>query len=117
MAEFVDEALAQLRRSRMLGVFWESFGDYHPSIWNWPPLDRDMPERFFGLLRHDGSPKPAAAVFKSRPTETEDKRQEAGGRRQESVEWIDVGEEEYYQDPKQHLGRLYRRFRESYSLV
>jgi len=108
VAEFVGEELAQLRRFRMLGVFWESFGDYHPSIWNWPPLDRNMPERFFGLLRHDGTPKPAAAVFKPRPTETEEGRQE-------SVEWIDVVEEEYYRDPRHHLSRLYRRFREYYS--
>jgi hypothetical protein len=108
VAEFVDEALAHLRRSRMLGVYWQSFGDYHPSIWNWPPLDRNMPERFLGLLRHDGSPKPATAVFKPRPTETEEGRQE-------SVDWIDVGEEEYYEDPAPHLSRLYRRFREYYS--
>ena len=105
VAEFVGESLANLHRFKIIGGFWKSFGDYHPSIWNWPPLDRNIPERFFGLVRHDGSIKPAAAVFKSVPSETEEEEEL-------SWKWIDVGEEEYYQDPRQHLGRLYQRFRE-----
>ncbi len=115
VAEFTEEALTHLHRSRALGGLWKSFRDFHPSIWNWPSLDRNIPERFFGLLRHDGSPKPIATVFKKELTETEDGRSKTKDARQESVEWIDVGEEEYYQDPKQHLSRLYRRFREYYS--
>jgi hypothetical protein len=49
------------------------------------------------------------------PIESEDRKQKSEEENGEPLEWIDVGEEEYYQDPKQHLGRLYRRFREYYS--
>jgi hypothetical protein len=64
-------------------------------------------ERFFGLVRYDGSPKLAASVLESRPNGPEED--------EVSVEWIDLPEEDYYRDPRQQLGRLYRRFREYYS--
>ena len=108
-AQFAEDVLTYLRRFNLVGGFWKTYGDYHPSIWNWPPLDKKVTERFCGLVRYDGSPKLVASMFKSSPT---------GPKEDEvSVEWIDLSEEEYYQDPRQHLGRLYRRFREYHSFA
>jgi hypothetical protein len=108
-ALFAEDALLHLRRSQFMGAFWRSFGDYHPSIWEWPPLDKHINERFSGLVRYDGLPKVAASVFTSEPKSYEKERI--------SWEWLDISKEEYYQDPDGHLGRLYGRFREYYSVA
>ena len=108
-ALFAEDALFRLRRSPLMGAFWKSFGDYHPSIWEWPPLDKHTIERFSGLVRYDGTPKVAASVFKSMVTGSESA--------EISSEWLDLTHEEYYQDPDQHLKRLYGRFREHCSLA
>ena len=108
-ALFTEDALLHLQRSQFMGAFWKSFGDYHPSIWEWPPLDKHVNERFSGLVRYDGSPKVAASVLTSEPKRCRKERI--------SSEWLDISQEEYYQDPDGHLGRLYGRFREYYSLA
>jgi hypothetical protein len=92
----------------MLGCFWKAHGDYHPSIWNRPPLDKNIPERFFGLLRHDGTPKPATAAFKSDHNELAEA--------EFSSDWLDMSVEDFDKNPKSSLARLYGRFRESHSL-
>ena len=107
VAEFTKETLAHLIRFRSLGAFWQSYGDYHPSIWTWPPLGSNVDERFRGILRHDRTSKPAAVAFKSATT----KRPEA----ELSTEWLDMPEEDFYKNPKSSLARLGRRFREYYS--
>jgi hypothetical protein len=92
----------------MLGAFWKSFGDYHPSIWNWPPFDGNVSERHFGLLRHDGSAKPAAVAFREDTAEKPKK--------EKSDTWVDVPKEEFLKHPKGHVTRLYHRFREYYDV-
>ncbi|MCP5112133.1 MAG: hypothetical protein GY953_14990 [bacterium] len=82
------------------------FSDYLPVLWNDPPLDEAVHERFFGLWRADGKPKPSvssAAAFtgvdrKDDPT---------------SYEWIDIEPDEFWEDPARNLSRLYGRYRES----
>jgi hypothetical protein len=103
-ALLTENTLLQLRRSHLMGAFWKSYCDYHPTIWKWPPLDQRRAERFSGLVRYDGTPKVAASVFKSGPT--------ALGSEEISSEWLDLTHEEYYQDPNTHLRRLYGRFRD-----
>jgi len=105
-ARFAEKSLNLLRRSKMIGCFWGSYGDYHPTVWARPPLDRNVPERFAGLVRHDGSPKAAAVLFKSPAAPAE------GGASEASAEWLDITEAEYLEDPENHLRRLYRCFRE-----
>ena len=105
-ARFAEKSLDLLRRSEVIGCFWGSYGDYHPTLWTRPPLDRNVPERFAGLVRHDGTPKAAAALFKS-PTASAE-----SGDLKASPEWLDVTEEEYLLDPATQLRRLYRRFRD-----
>jgi len=108
-AMYAENVISHLRRLHLMGALWKSYGDYHPSIWKWPPLNNLTNERCTGLIRYDGIPKVAASVFKSEPGELEKERI--------SSEWIDLSPEEYYRDPDQHLRRLYGRFREYYSLA
>jgi len=106
-AVYAEDVILQLGRLHVMGAFWKSYGDYHPSIWKKPPLNNLTYERFSGLMRYDGTPKFAASVFEAEAKELEQKRI--------SSEWIDFSHEEYYRDPDQHLRRLYGRFREYYS--
>ena len=108
-ALLAENTLLHLRRSHLMGAFWKSYGDYHPAIWKWPPLDQRQTERFSGLVRYDGTPKDAVSVLKSGPS--------VSGLEEISSEWLDLTHEEYYQDPDQHLRRLYGRFREYCSLA
>lgn len=107
-ARFAERSLSLLHRFKMTGALWGSFGDYHPTIWSWPPLDRNIPERFSGLVRPDGSPKPAASLFRSAAADCGDSGVWPA--------WLDITEEEYLKDPQTHLRRLYRCFREFYDL-
>ena len=106
-AVYAEEVVTHLRGLELMGALWKSYGDYHPSVWERPPLNTLNTERFSGLVRYDGTPKVAASVLRSEPGE--------GQKQGISFEWIDLSQEEYYQNPGQHLKRLYRRFREYYS--
>jgi endo-1,4-beta-mannosidase len=54
------------------GAFIWCFADYVPELWDRPPCDHSRHERFFGLVRPDGSLKPHAQTLKefaaTRPT-------------------------------------------------
>ena len=108
-AAYAEDVLMHLRRVHLMGAFWKSYGDYHPAIWEWPPLNNLRSERFSGLVRYDRTPKAAASVLKSEPSELEEE--------EIAAEWIDLSQEEYYRHPDQHLRRLYGRFRDYYSFV
>jgi hypothetical protein len=108
-AMYAEDVILHLRRLHLMGAFWKSYGDYHPSIWEWPPLNNHTTERFSGLVRYDGIPKVAASVFKSDPSGLE--------KEGISSKWIDLSQEEYYRDPDKHLRRLYGRFLDCYSFA
>lgn len=61
-ARMVEDAYRMGRRSPWSGpVFWYNYADYCP-------LSATAPsECFYGLVRHDGSPKPAYAAFRAVP--------------------------------------------------
>lgn len=86
------------------GAMLWCYADYAPELYDRPPCDEARHERFFGLVRPDGSLKPHAEVIKAfaaaKPTV-----QPA----QKLVE-LDVSAEEYYQAPLDHAKRLYRNF-------
>ena len=79
------------------------YSDYMPAIWNDPPLDEAVHERSFGLWRSDGTPKPAvSSVARYIGIDRKDG--------PESYEWIDLGPDEYWEDPGANLARLYDRY-------
>ncbi len=103
-AAYFAAVLPGLVRVGSLGAFAWCFSDYAPSLWNEPPCDFQVHERFFGLLRPDGSLKPTAQVMRefalTRPRVAVPER---------SVE-LDGPADEYYRDPARRMRDLYQRF-------
>jgi len=101
-ATFTRRALEALRRFGCSGAMLWCYRDYAEALWNDPPLDAATWERWFGLWRIDGSPKPAVAEV----TSFENLRRAPPP----DVPWIDIDQEEFSTRPHEHLRRLYRRF-------
>lgn len=104
-ARFYQQALRRLRQSGLMGALAWCYSDYHPALWTEPPCAEQGHERFFGLFRYDGSAKPAVSVL----------RQLAGAPRENpepDFPWIDIEPESYYQQPGEHIVRLYQRFKQ-----
>ena len=106
-AAYTRRALVALREAGSTGAMLWCFADYDASAWEKPPLDHAVHERFFGLWRADGSPKPAVAVVTdsvAADTPLADSPVDDA--------WIDVDRDEFTLDPNVHLPRLYRRYRD-----
>lgn len=63
-AEFIRQTLPKLQESGATGAMIWCYADYIPELWNLPPCLNYHHERFFGLVRSDGSPKPHAKVIR-----------------------------------------------------
>jgi endo-1,4-beta-mannosidase len=64
LAEFLRQTLPRLQTVGALGAIVWCFADYAEALWDKPPCDEQRHERFFGLVRPDGSLKPHAQVLK-----------------------------------------------------
>lgn len=84
-----------------VALLW-CFSDYDRPLWDTPPFDRNVHERFFGLRRFDGKEKSYANLKKQL---------KIGPRRRVAQEWIDVERDEYFRDPASHMKRLFERFK------
>lgn len=62
-AEFIRQTLPRLQDSGATGAVVWCFADYVPELWDRPPCQNAQHERFFGLVRPDGSLKPHAKVM------------------------------------------------------
>ncbi|MEE8490395.1 MAG: cellulase family glycosylhydrolase, partial [Acidimicrobiia bacterium] len=62
-AAYMRRALSALHAAGCVGAMVWCYADYMPAIWGDPPLDSAVHERFFGLWRADGSPKPSVAAL------------------------------------------------------
>ncbi len=105
-ASYVEQVNANLVEAGALGSMLWCFADYVPELWDRPPCLEAHHERFFGLVRPDGSLKPHAAVIRrfaqSRPIVQAPTHSVI----------LDISPEEYYQDPTAHAQRLYERYLE-----
>ena len=103
-AAYMRRALSVLHAAGCVGAMVWCYADYMPAIWGDPPLDSAVHERFFGLWRADGSPKPSVAAI-----------EEFSGHDRiaasDKYEWIDIEPDEFYPNSRAHLIRLYRRYR------
>lgn len=107
LAAYLAEVLPRLVEAGSTGALTWCFADYIPELWVKPPCDEQRHERFFGLVRPDGTLKPHAKVMKefaaTKPTvKTPAHKFE-----------LDITPEEYYKDPAQHAVRLYSKYLES----
>lgn len=64
LAEYLHQCLPRLVEVGAQGALVWCFTDYSPELWDRPPCDQSRHERFFGLVRPDGSLKPHAQVLK-----------------------------------------------------
>jgi endo-1,4-beta-mannosidase len=62
-AEFIRLTIHKLHDSGATGAMVWCFADYVPELWDLPPCNNSQHERFFGLVRGDGSLKPHARVI------------------------------------------------------
>lgn len=107
MFEYVAATLHNLHTTGATGALLWCFADYAPELWNRPPLDEARHERFFGLVRPDGSLKPHALEIKrfaaSRPQV------------QPIPAWArpEMDAHAYYENPQAHLIGAYPKFLEN----
>jgi hypothetical protein len=106
--EFVGQILERLIANGIAGCWLGYYADFEESLWEEPPLDRARRERTSGLVRRDGSEKPAAKAVR-RVRKQLDIGQLIPEQRERRLE-IDL--EEYWQDPRRDLYRLYDEYRE-----
>lgn len=104
-AEYYAAVLQRLVSIGAAGAYAWCYADYDPRIFDRAPLATAIRERTFGLVRADGSEKPAADVFRNFR-----KRRDNGGEFETSPavpSVLDVTADEYYQAPGANFGRLY----------
>jgi endo-1,4-beta-mannosidase len=105
LAAYIEAVLPRLVEVGATGSMLWCFADYIPALWDKPPCSESVHERFFGLVRPDGSLKPHAEVVRrfaaTKPTvRTEGVRKVT----------LDITPDEFYQDPTGHLVRLYEQY-------
>lgn len=99
-AAYYEAVLERLVATGAAGAYAWCYADYATELWSRPPFDRAIRERSFGLVRPDGSEKPAADVFRR-----------FGQRTPGPIAAIaDVDAATYYEDPGRHFARLYARW-------
>jgi endo-1,4-beta-mannosidase len=63
-ADYIEQVLPKLVEAGSTGAVLWCFADYVRDLWDKPPCDQARHERFFGLIRPDGSLKPHAEVLR-----------------------------------------------------
>ncbi len=101
-AEFLRLTIPKLQDSGATGAMLWCFADYVPELWNMPPCQNSVHERFFGLVRPDGSLKPHAKVIQEfAKTKPQVKPIPAYAK-------LTVNADEFYKEPLPHLVDLYQ---------
>jgi hypothetical protein len=109
-AGYYDAVLTRLVGIGASGAYAWCYGDYDSRLFDRPPIATAIRERTFGLVRADGSEKPAAAVFRNfRKCRDPDARSGATARVQ-VPRVLDVTADEYYSAPAKHFARLYAKW-------
>jgi endo-1,4-beta-mannosidase len=111
-AAYYEAVMNGLVSTGATGAYAWCYADYDRRLWNRAPLSTAIRERTFGLVRADGSEKPAATVFRDFR-----KRRDAGAlsasRKQAAVSRVlDISADEYYRAPGSNFSRLYAKWLE-----
>jgi hypothetical protein len=105
LADYIAAVLPRLLEVGSTGAVLWCFADYAPELWHKPPCDESRHERFFGLVRPDGSLKPHAEVVRAfaatGPTVQSPPRRTLR---------LGMTPDEFYQGPMRHMTRLYQDF-------
>jgi endo-1,4-beta-mannosidase len=110
LAGYLETVLPKLIEVGATGALVWCFADYIPELWDKPPCSESKHERFFGLVRPDGSLKPHAKVLQNFAA-TNPVVLEQPTRQVELPYSPDV----YYQDPGKHVAELYHKYLEDFA--
>lgn len=106
-ADYVARGLRALVECGTTGAMLWCYSDYSSELLDQVPFDGAPHEGTFGMFRVGGAAKPAADAVSSfagkRP-------RVAASPRLSEESFIDLSHDDYYDDPKRHLERLYRRY-------
>jgi endo-1,4-beta-mannosidase len=103
---YYQNVLGRLAATGAAGAYAWCYADYHPTLFDRPPFDTAVRERSFGLIRADGSEKPAAQVVRTFASGLERGQVRIGV----TPSVLDVTADEYYAAPARHFRRLYDRW-------
>ena len=101
---YFHKVLNLLRQNGISGAFAWCFADFDSTLWEKPPFDGRIQERFYGLFQWNGVAKPAANIF------SEFSRQ--GKQNEPDWTWIDIDRKEYYENSSASFKHLYGRFKD-----
>ena len=105
-AEFLSLTIPKLQDSGATGAMLWCYADYVPELWDLPPCQNARHERFFGLVRPDGSLKLHAKVIQAfAKTNPQVKPIPEYAR-------LSVNADEFYKEPLAHLVNLYQQYLE-----
>lgn len=109
-AAYYDSVLQGLVSVGAAGAYAWCYADYASRLFSRPPLATAVRERTFGLVRADGSEKPAAEVFRNF-RKRRDTCARSGSKPVAGVPRVlDVTADEYYRAPGKHFERLYAKW-------
>jgi endo-1,4-beta-mannosidase len=102
-AAYYGAVLERLVGTGAAGAYAWCYADYDSRLFGRPPFDTAVRERSFGLLRSDGTEKPAADVFRQL------RRQRDAGRLEQGTipRLLDMTTDDYYRAPRANFDRLY----------
>ena len=103
-AEFLSLTIPKLQDSGATGAMLWCLADYVPELWDLPPCQNSRHERFFGLVRPDGSLKPHAKVIQ------EFAKNNPQVKPIPDYAKLTVNPDEFYKEPLGHLVDLYQQY-------
>jgi endo-1,4-beta-mannosidase len=103
-AEFLRLTIPKLQDSGATGAMLWCFGDYVPELWNLPPCQNAQHERFFGLVRPDGSLKLHVKVIQDFAKTNPQVKPIPDYAK------LNVNADEFYREPLGHLVDLYQQY-------
>lgn len=109
LAAYIEAVLPRLQTVGATGAMVWCFADYAPELWDRPPCAESRHERFFGLVRPDGSLKPHAEVIR-RFVATNPTVQPLSDPATRTLDLAAIGltPDDYYADPDRHIQHLYQ---------
>jgi endo-1,4-beta-mannosidase len=105
-AGYYGAVLERLAATGATGAYAWCYGDYDAQLFDRAPFDTALRERSFGLVRADGSEKPACTVIRSFASRLARGEISFGS----APKVLDVGVDAYYAAPEDNFRRLYERW-------
>ena len=105
-ALYYAEVLERLAATGAAGAYAWCYADYDARLFDRAPFDSAVRERSFGLIRADGSEKPAALAIRDFARRLAQGEVTMGT----APALLDVSADDYYGAPREHFSRLYARW-------